>query len=771
MFAALYGGVALAAAGFAAAQNSSAGLDFGPVDFAGYNNYVYRDNVTAAQIVVTDSSSVYKPSRFITAFPNGNTGALVYFVPLNTTSNPSPLGTTLNFSSVHSVSGASNQTGLQGEVSVSGDLEFGVTLIGSVRTLRDYVESGGKTFHSVFNYTLGNYSASSVTLVRNWINGTTVQYFTWDAVSNGAFNVTPNANVTLPPNITLTRQNTSSNATLRFTSTFNFTGTTPQTPFIPLVGLGKDSLFETTSTAGSNVTSSLTNVLNAIQNNGSAVANQAAFLAYDSKFLAGGWRFLTYFGRDTLLALRLLLPVISPTSAEAILGAVLERLNTTGAVCHEETIGDYASFVNMQNNQSYLGNEPSYSYVMLDTDFLLLPAMADYFLTAPQGANRSTAFLQRNSTLVNGTFSELLIKNVDHVMNLSKPFATSPTKENLVPIRDPTVGDWRDSNTGLGYGIYPFDVETALIPAALRAIAQLSSAGVIPANYSTNASNYADVWEQQSAPFFEVSISPSAAQSSLENYVQKANLSDTLLYGAGSLNGSQNSSGNNGSQGWSAAGQTVGMDGGNSTFYGLSINANGSVVEVQHSDLGFVLLYGNNVSQSIIQATIEALQPYPRGLLTNVGMVVANAAYDTNTTNIETFNNLMYHGAVSWSWQQGLMASGISKQLGLCGLSNVTQLQTSIAGPQPSWCSNTNLTSALQQAQIRLWDSIVGSAPALYTEVLSPVWSSSNNTFLLGDLGAISPEGTEGDAIQLWSYGFLAQVDPRTGRPVAAGFP
>jgi hypothetical protein len=136
----------------------------------------------------------------------------------------------------------------------------------------------------------------------------------------------------------------------------------------------------------------------------------------------------------------------------------------------------------------------------------------------------------------------------------------------------------------------------------------------------------------------------------------------------------------------------------------------------------------------------------------------------------------MYHGAVSWSWQQGLMASGISKQLGLCGLSNVTQLQTSVAGtcsalvsisspsknmslivaplgPQPSWCSNTNLTSAL------------------YTEVLSPVWSSSNNTFLLGDLGAISPEGTEGDAIQLWSYGFLAQVDPRTGRPVAAGFP
>jgi hypothetical protein len=129
---------------------------------------------------------------------------------------------------------------------------------------------------------------------------------------------------------------------------------------------------------------------------------------------------------------------------------------------------------------------------------------------------------------------------------------------------------------------------------------------------------------------------------------------------------------------------------GNSTFYALSINRNGSLVEVLNSDLGFVLLYANNVSQGIIQATIQALQPYPRGLLTNVGMVVANAAYDSNVTNIEvslpcdnsvslilqTFNNLQYHGAVSWSWQQGLMAAGVSKQLGLCGASNNTQLES-----------------------------------------------------------------------------------------------
>ena len=86
------------------------------------------------------------------------------------------------------------------------------------------------------------------------------------------------------------------------------------------------------------------------------------------------------------------------------------------------------------------------------------------------------------------------------------------------------------------------------------------------------------------------------------------------------------------------------------------------------------------------------------------------------------------------------------------------------------WCNDTTLTSALTQAQARLWTSIEGSAPALYTEVLSPVFDGSNGTFTIGDLGAISPEGTEGDAVQLWSYGFLAEVDPRSGKPVAAGF-
>lgn len=100
---------------------------------------------------------------------------------------------------------------------------------------------------------------------------------------------------------------------------------------------------------------------------------------------------------------------------------------------------------------------------MLDTDFLLLPVLADYLLTTPQGQNRSTEFLGKTSTLKNGTFSELLTLNVEHVIALARPFAERQSWQTLAEIRDPTVGNWRDSNTGLGYGTRPFDVNGACV--------------------------------------------------------------------------------------------------------------------------------------------------------------------------------------------------------------------------------------------------------------------------------------------------------------------
>lgn len=270
---------------------------------------------------------------------------------------------------------------------------------------------------------------------------------------------------------------------------------------------------------------------------------------------------------------------------------------------------------------------------------------------------------------------------------------------------------------------------------------------------------------------FEVTITPEAAETSLAQYIERANLSPSLLYGAGSLNSTGTPS-----AAWNVPNQTIGGDG-TSTIYALSIeDANDrSTINVLNSDIGFSLAYDVVTSPTELRATVEALQPYPRGLLTNVGMVVASAAYDTNATRTKEFSNLAYHGAVAWSWQQALMAAGLSKQLGKCLLSNntetaVTPTPLELDQLPPAWCNDTQLTESLQQAQTRLWDSIAGSESVLYTEVWSPVFDAAKDKFDIGDLGAISPDGTEGDAFQLWSYAFLGLVDPRTSRPVAAGF-
>ena len=36
-----------------------------------------------------------------------------------------------------------------------------------------------------------------------------------------------------------------------------------------------------------------------------------------------------------------MMPILTSEAIEAVLGAVIERTNTTGALCHEETIGEH----------------------------------------------------------------------------------------------------------------------------------------------------------------------------------------------------------------------------------------------------------------------------------------------------------------------------------------------------------------------------------------------------------------------------------------------
>ena len=351
--------------------------------------------------------------------------------------------------------------------------------------------------HEIFNYTVTQLDESVVWFSRLWLNDTIIPLpngtnssarygyeFRLEAQNGTAnFQVQPGNNGTFtPPSVRVVVPEGQ-------VGKIDFTVQTNETSLIPLK---KEVLFTDSAESGVSGQTNGTDgpaIPGFTSNDTSVFESQMSFLLYASKATAGGWRFLTYFGRDTMFTLHLLksTKTITSLAIESILGGVIERINvTSGYICHEETIGDYATFVNLGNNRSDLGNTPFLDYKMRDTHALLLPQLADYFLLYNgtfNGTTNETAetFLNRTSPFANGTtYRELVDANVAYIMNSSAAFAQEQNYTNL-QANEPgiPVGNWRDSNEGIGYGNRAFDVNTALWPAALYAIADLSQAGIL----------------------------------------------------------------------------------------------------------------------------------------------------------------------------------------------------------------------------------------------------------------------------------------------------
>jgi hypothetical protein len=238
------------------------------------------------------------------------------------------------------------------------------------------------------------------------------------------------------------------------------------------------------------------------------------------------------------------------------------------------------------------------------------------------------SFFPSNSNL---TYKQLAQINANKIVNLAAPFAApgNQTIDNLMHLKNgQIVGEWRDSTYGIGGGRIPFDVNTALAPAALRAIATLSSNGILNFN-ATLVNEYAQVWEDNTLQFFEVSIPQSDAQSLLQNYTTESGISG-LESEADTLHG-------------------------NITFYAISLDGNDNLtqVEVMNTDSCFrhFLLNTTNDEQltSFLNNTANSIRlRFPAGLMTDVGMVVANPAYGGNPVYAANWTNLAYQGTVVW---------------------------------------------------------------------------------------------------------------------------
>ena len=149
----------LAAAAAAAAQTE---LNV-TVNTQGYQNYFLRQDNTSVVTLLSASPGITQ--RLLVATPAGNSGAFSYF---NSTDNTTSFQIALINSSLHTVQQGSN-SGIAGTLSFSSNATLTRAVVGSVRTMRDYVEGNGLT-HDIFSHSLIQ-QGPSILLSYHYING------------------------------------------------------------------------------------------------------------------------------------------------------------------------------------------------------------------------------------------------------------------------------------------------------------------------------------------------------------------------------------------------------------------------------------------------------------------------------------------------------------------------------------------------------------------------------------------------------------------------
>ena len=453
-----------------------------------------------------------------------------------------------------------------------------------------------------------------------------------------------------------------------------------------------------------------------------AARNALAFLSYREKFLAGSWRFNTYFGRDTLMSVRLLMPALRPAAIEAGLTSVLARLDERGEVAHEEGIGEFA--IMERRRASERGNAAELDYLMVDDDYMLAPVAASYLLDhAPAGAAR--AYLARSlaSEARQGTserVGDALVRNLRFVLAEARPFAERPEATRLIAFKPGRpAGQWRDSHEGVGRGRYAYDVNAVFVPAALDAARRLLAAGLLDP-YLTDADRatlgragaVAGVWRDRAPGLFRVSRTAAEVAPAIRAY-------------AGSV-------GVPPEPGLAALGRDP------LVFHAISLDERGRPVPIIHSDEGFALLFGDPSAADLDTYVGAIMRPFPAGLMTEVGLLVANPAL-AGAAAQGRFTPAEYHGAVVWSWQQALLAAGLERQLARADL------------PAPT-------RARLTEAQATLWRAITAARAVANSELWS--WAYENGRYRVVPFGAGGKDVDESNAAQLWSTVYLAVRPP-----------
>jgi hypothetical protein len=169
------------------------------------------------------------------------------------------------------------------------------------------------------------------------------------------------------------------------------------------------------------------------------------------------------------------------------------------------------------------------------------------------------------------------------------------------------------------------------------------------------------------------------------------------------------------------------------SFHALSLDEDGQPIPILHSDEGMRLLLTEPAPDELTRCVAAIMRPFPAGLMTDVGLLVANPALASADLR-RGFTRFDSHGTVVWSWQQALLAAGLARQLRRADLS-------------------ASLRTLLSHARTHLWAVIERSRPLHNSGLWS--WSFAKRHYRLEPLRRPGADVDESNAVQLWSTVFL----------------
>ncbi len=633
------------------------------------NSFV-REGAVAAHLVLRSG----RDPRILVAFPAGNSGVGLWF-----DETPHPVRWELT-TPARAVTGVDKKgrplRGIEAVAQVdTGNLRVRQTVLSSIRVLRDFQSLGTVPVEVTTSPVV---TGNKLTWARDRLDGAPGYQLSLEVLDGGQVSASGIA---------------AESSRLRL----KITALSGEPPLVPLGGESLVTLIPEPDTRAQHA---------------------LTFLSYQEKFLAGSWRFNTYFGRDTLISLALLAPVLQPDAMQSGIAAVLARLAPNGEAAHEEDIGEFAILRNLKEGRGKT-NTPIYDYRMVDDDFMLPPVAAEWLLGKATRAQASGFLRSRHAG--GRSNGDSLVSNLRWVVERTASFAADPRLQNLVGLHEGrSTGQWRDSLEGLGRGRYAYDVNAVLVPAALAAIDRLLKSGLLDPYISADhrrvlqqAAAQQRVWTDKAPPLFVVSIPADQARKQLAAYAR--------------------------SIGVDASEPMAELGDEPVQFNALSLDAAGRPILVMHSDDGFALLFGMPNSSELERSIRAIMRPFPAGLLTPVGMLVANPVFAGPEVQAR-FTNAAYHGTVVWSWQQAVLAAGLNRQLARTDLS-------------------ASLRKQLSTARTELWN-VIDAANAVRTSELWS-WSFSNGRYQIEPFGQRGTDEDESNAVQLWSTVFLALPRPR----------